>query len=125
VSQGKKIKAVTLYEGTWHELEHNSTSKRPYLGIIQPDIHDFNGDSLPSDNEAGKESSDKEPTALQPKSEEPSDEEPTQQFTSPIEQTAMLPTTSGTTNTHDRIEPLRLLPANTHCSSIATIRQEQ
>jgi hypothetical protein len=33
-SQGKKIKAVTLYRGNWHELEHDNTLRRPYLRII-------------------------------------------------------------------------------------------
>jgi hypothetical protein len=33
-SQGKKIKAVTLYGGNWHELKHNNASRRPYLRII-------------------------------------------------------------------------------------------
>jgi Retrotransposon gag protein len=124
-SQGKKIKAVTLYGGTWHELEHDSTSRRPYLGIIWTDIHDFNRDSLPSKNKPVEKSSDEELAAPWSESEEASDEEPTQQFASPIEQTTTLPATPRTTNTYDGTEPPRLPPANTHHSSIATIHQEQ
>jgi hypothetical protein len=55
---GKRAKAVTLYEDQWHELEHNSVTKKPYLGIERPDIHEFDGESLPSDNEQVPESSD-------------------------------------------------------------------
>jgi hypothetical protein len=63
---GKRAKAVTLYEDQWHELELNSATKKPYLGIAQPDIHEFNGESLPLDNEQVPESSDEEPAAFQP-----------------------------------------------------------
>jgi hypothetical protein len=33
VAIGKRAKAVTLYEGNWHELEHDSITKQPYLGV--------------------------------------------------------------------------------------------
>jgi hypothetical protein len=45
-AQGKKTKAVTLYGGLWHELEHDSTTRRPYLGVAQADIHEFNRESI-------------------------------------------------------------------------------
>jgi hypothetical protein len=109
-------------------LEHDSQSKKskkPYLGIAQPDIHNYDGESLPSDNEPTIELSDEEPTAPHPASEEPSNEEPMQRLTSPIEQVPPLPTTSGTSEPYSRTKPPRLLPANTHHSSITTIHQEQ
>src|SRR5580693_834692 len=65
---GKKTKAVTLYAGLWHELEHDSTSGRPYLGVARVDIHNFDGESLSSEHEATIESSDEEPTLPRPKS---------------------------------------------------------
>jgi hypothetical protein len=58
---GQKAKAVTLYKGYWHELEHNVRTRKPYLGIECPDIHEFNGESLPSDNKRVPKSSDEEP----------------------------------------------------------------
>jgi hypothetical protein len=30
---GQKARAVTVYEGHWHELEHDARTKKPYLGI--------------------------------------------------------------------------------------------
>jgi hypothetical protein len=30
---GKRAKAVTLYEGNWHELEHDRATRQPYLGV--------------------------------------------------------------------------------------------
>jgi hypothetical protein len=104
-SMGKRAKAVTLYKNQWHELKHDSVTKKPYLGIAQPDIHEFDGESLPSDNEQISKSLDEEPTAPQPPSEDSSDNEPTQCYTSPTERTTMLPTTSGNTNTYYRGEP--------------------
>jgi hypothetical protein len=76
-STGQKAKAVTLYKGHWHELEHDVRTRKPYLGIERLDIHEFNGESLPSDNEQVPESSDEEPAAPRPKSEDSSDNEPT------------------------------------------------
>jgi hypothetical protein len=36
---GQKAKAVTVYEGHWHELEHNVRTRKPYLGVERLDIH--------------------------------------------------------------------------------------
>jgi len=71
---GKRAKAVTLYGGTWHELEHDSTTKQPYLRVAQLDIHEFDGESLPSDDEQVPESSDEESTKPRPQSESSSKE---------------------------------------------------
>ena len=78
VATGKRAKAVTLYEGNWHKLEHNSVTKQPYLGVKRLDIHKFDGESLLSDNDQGPESSDEEPTAPRPQSDSSSEEELTQ-----------------------------------------------
>jgi hypothetical protein len=48
-STGQKARAVTLYEDCWHELDHDTRSKKPYLGVSRPEIHEFDGESLPSD----------------------------------------------------------------------------
>jgi hypothetical protein len=48
---GQKAKVVTLYTNNWHELEHDVQTRKPYLGVEWLDIHEFNGESLPSDNE--------------------------------------------------------------------------
>jgi hypothetical protein len=80
-STGQKARAVTVYEGCWHELEHDIRTRKPYLGIEQLDIHKFDGESLPSDNEQVSESPDKEPTAPRSESEGSSNEEPTQRYT--------------------------------------------
>jgi hypothetical protein len=85
VGSGKKNKAVTLFGGLWHELEHNTTSGRPYLGVSRTDIHDFDGESLPSEHEATVESSDEEPVLPRPKSPDSStDDEPTQRNPLPV-----------------------------------------
>jgi hypothetical protein len=56
--------------------------RRPYLGIEQLDIHEFNGESLSSDNEQVPKLSDEEPTAPRPQSEDSSDDnEPMQRYT--------------------------------------------
>jgi hypothetical protein len=73
---GQKAKAVTVYEGHWHELKHDVRTRRPYPGIKQLDIHEFDGESLPSDNEQIPKSSDEEPTTLRPESEDSSDDKP-------------------------------------------------
>jgi hypothetical protein len=48
---GQKAKAVTLYMDNWHELEHDVRTRKPYLGVERLNIHEFDGESLPSDNE--------------------------------------------------------------------------
>jgi hypothetical protein len=102
---GKRAKAVTLYKGNWHKLEHNSTTRQPYLGVERLNIHEFDGESLPSDNEQAPDSSDEEPTTPRPQSDSPSKEELTQQYAPPVEATITTPTTPGTTDTHYRGEP--------------------
>jgi len=124
-STGKRAKAVTLYEGQWHELEHDSITKKPYLGATRPDIHEFDGESLPSDNEQVPESPDEEPMAPRPQSEDSSNDKPIQHYTLPTEQTATPPVAPRTADTYYGREPQELLPANTHCSSITTLSQEQ
>jgi hypothetical protein len=124
-STGQKAKAVTLYEGHWHKLEHNIKTRRPYLGIEQLDIHKFDRESLPSDNEQVPESSDEEPAAPRPESEDSSDDEPMQCYTPAIEQRPASLTASDTNYTYYGRGPRELLPSNTHRSSIATLGQEQ
>jgi hypothetical protein len=78
-STGQKARAVTLYEDRWHELDHDTRSRKPYLGVARPDIHEFDGESLPSDHKATIEYSDEEPVLPRPKSPESSEDEiPTQ-----------------------------------------------
>jgi hypothetical protein len=74
---GQKARVVTVYEGHWHELKHNVRTKKPYLGVKRLDIHEFDGESLPSDNDQVPESSDEEPAAPRPESEDSSGNEPT------------------------------------------------
>jgi hypothetical protein len=50
-STGQKARAVTLYDDCWHELDHDTRTRKPYLGVARPDIHEFDGESLPSDHE--------------------------------------------------------------------------
>jgi hypothetical protein len=71
-STGQKARAVTLYEDCWHELDHDTRSRKPYLGVTRPDIHKFDGESLPSDHEPTIEDSDEEPILPRPKSPESS-----------------------------------------------------
>jgi hypothetical protein len=120
-TSGKRTKAVTLYEGNWHELEHDSITKQPYLGVERLDIHEFDGESLPSDNKQAPDSSDEEPTAPRPQSDSSSEEELTQRYAPPIEATTTTPISSGTTNAHYRGEPRELPLPNEHCSSITTL----
>jgi hypothetical protein len=123
---GQKAKAVTLYADNWHELEHDVRTKRPYLGVERLDIHEFDGESLPSDNERVPESSDEEPTVPKPQSENSSDnDEPTQRYTPTTEQRPASPTASDTSYTYYRGEPRELPLPNEHHSSIATSSQEQ
>jgi hypothetical protein len=122
---GKKAKAVTLYKGNWHKLEHDSTTRQPYLGVKRLNIHEFDGESLPLDNDQGPESSDEEPTAPRPQSDSSSKEELTQRYAPPVETTTTTPTTPGATNAHYRGESRELPFPNMHHSSIATFSQEQ
>jgi hypothetical protein len=74
-STGQKARAVTLYEDRWHELDHDTRSRKPYLGVTRPDIHEFDGESLPSDHEPMIEYSDEEPVLPRPRSPESSEDE--------------------------------------------------
>jgi hypothetical protein len=74
-STNQKAKAVTLYDDRWHELEHDTRSRKPYLGVARPNIHEFDGESLPSDREPTIEDSDEEPVLPRPKSPESSGSE--------------------------------------------------
>jgi hypothetical protein len=123
---GQKAKAVTVYEGHWHELEHDTRTRRPYLGIKRLNIHEFDRESLPSDNEQVPKSSDEEPAAPRPQSEDSSDnDEPTQRYTPASEQKPVSPTASDTSYTYYGGEPRELPHPNEHRSSIATLSQEQ
>jgi hypothetical protein len=125
---GQKARAVTLYEGRWHELDHDVRTRRPYLGIERLDIHKFDGESLPSDTEPIPESSDEEPAAPRPKSEDSSDSsdgEPTQRYAPSTQQEPPSPTASVTNYTYYGGRPRELPPPNEQRSSIATLSQEQ
>jgi hypothetical protein len=125
---GQKARAVTLYKGRWHKLDHDARTRRPYLGVERLDIHEFDGESLPSDNEPIPESSDEEPKAPRPKSEassDSSDEEPTQRYASNAQQEPPSPTASATSYTYYGRGPRELPPPNEHRSSIPTFSQEQ
>jgi hypothetical protein len=123
---GQKAKAVTVYEGHWHKLKHDSRTRRPYLGIERLDIHEFDGESLLSDDERVSESSDEEPAAPRPQSEDSSDNNgPTQRYTPASEQRPASPAASDTSYTYYRGRPRELPHSNEHCSSIATTSQEQ
>jgi hypothetical protein len=98
---GQKAKAVTVYKGHWHELEHDTRTRKPYLGIERLDIHEFDGESLPSDNEPVPELSDEEPAAPRPQSEDSSDNDrPTQCYTPASEQKPASPTASDISYTY-------------------------
>jgi hypothetical protein len=76
--QGRKTKAVTLYRGLWYELEHDTTTGKPYLRAARNDIHEFDRESLPSKNEPAIELSDEEPPLPRPESpNSTNDDEPT------------------------------------------------
>jgi hypothetical protein len=123
---GQKAKAVTVYEGHWHELEHDIRTRKPYLGIEQLDIHKFNGESLPSDNKQVPESSDEEPAAPRPQSQDSSDNnEPTQRYAPTTEQEPASPTASDTSYTYYGGRPRELPNSNKHRSSITITSQEQ
>jgi hypothetical protein len=93
---------VTLYKGLWYELEHDTRTRKPYLGVERPNIHKCDGESLPSDNEWIPESSDEEPAVPRPQPEDSSDNELTQCYAPPIEQTVPSPTASATSYTYYR-----------------------
>src|SRR6266850_3038274 len=60
VAEGKKPRAVTYYQGVWHELLHDKHTGKPYLGEPREDIHDHDGDTDPpskSEDEADKSDS--------------------------------------------------------------------
>jgi hypothetical protein len=98
---GQKAKAVTVYKGHWHELEHDTRTRKPYLGIERLDIHEFDGESLPSDNEPVPELSDEEPAAPRPQSEDSSDNDrPTQCYTPASEHKPASPTASDISYTY-------------------------
>jgi hypothetical protein len=123
---GQKAKAVTLYTDHWHKLKHDVQTRKPYLGVERLDIHKFDGESLPSDNERVPDLSDEEPTAPRPQSEDSSDNnEPTQRYAPATEQEPASPAASDTSYTYYRREPRELLLPNEHRSSIATFSQEQ
>jgi hypothetical protein len=125
-STGQKAKAVTLYANQWHELEHDTRTRKPYLGVKRLDIHEFDGESLPSDNERVPDSSDEEPTAPRPQSEDSSDkDEPTQCYAPATEQEPAAPAASDTNYTHYGGRPQELPLPNEHHSGIATLSQEQ
>ena len=69
-SEGKKPKAVTYYQGRWHELLHDRVSGKPYLGELRDDAHEHDGDSDPpsrSGNEASGSDSASEAESRQDK----------------------------------------------------------
>jgi hypothetical protein len=74
-SSGQKARAVTLYEDHWHELDHDTCSRKPYLGVTRPDIHKFDEESLPSDHKPTVEYSDEECTLPRPKSPKSSEDD--------------------------------------------------
>jgi len=46
-TDGKKPKAVTYYQGQWHELLHDKPAGKPYLGELRDDVHEHDGDTDP------------------------------------------------------------------------------
>jgi hypothetical protein len=121
----QKARAVTVYKGHWHELEHDVRTRKPYLGIEQLDIHEFDGESLPSDNEKAPKLSDEEPAAPRPESEDSSDNKPTQRYALTAQQKPASPTASIISYTYYGGKPRELPHSNEHHSSIATLNQEQ
>jgi len=54
-TKGKKPRVVTYFEGQWHELLHDKSTGKPYLGEPRDDVHEYDGDTDPpskSENEA-------------------------------------------------------------------------
>jgi hypothetical protein len=125
-STGQKARAVTLYEDHWHELDHDTRSRKPYLGVARPDIHEFNGESLPSDHKATIEYSDEEPTLPRPKSPESSEDDiPTQSCTLITYENISRPPTPPNKNTSTGARYRRSPSPDQYRTSITTLRQEQ
>jgi hypothetical protein len=103
--QGRGPKQSPYTKGIGTSLNTIVSTKQPYLGVKQLDIHKFNGESLSSDNDQGPESSDKEPTAPRPQSDSSRKEELTQRYAPPVEATTMTSTTPGATDAYYREEP--------------------
>jgi hypothetical protein len=102
MNSGKKNKAITLFAGLWHEVEHDTTSGRPYLGVSRADIHNFDGESLPSEHEATISSSDKEPALPRPNSpDSSSSNEPTQRNAPPVDADISTPPSPTNTDSPD------------------------
>jgi hypothetical protein len=125
-STGQKARAVTLYEDHWHELNHNTCSRKLYLGVARPNIHEFDGESLPSDHEATIEYSDEEPSLPRPRSPDSSEDDiPMQTRTlvtyENISRTPTPPNEDPSTQTRYRRSPS---PDQYHIS-VTTLRQEQ
>jgi hypothetical protein len=95
------------------------------LGVEQLNIHEFNGESLPSDDSQLPESSDEEPPAPRPESSDSSDDEPTQRYAPTTEREPASPTASVTSYTYYGGGSRELPLPNEHRTSIATLSQEQ
>jgi hypothetical protein len=125
-STGQKASAVTLYEGHWHELDHDTRSRRLYLGVTRPDIHEFNRESLPSDHEETVEYSDKEPILPRPKSPKSSEDDiSTQTCTLVTYENISRPPTPPNKGTFTRPRYRRSPSPDQYRISIATLHQEQ
>jgi hypothetical protein len=125
-STGQKARAVTLYEDHWHELDHDTRSRKPYLGVTRPDIHEFDGESLPLDHEATIEYSDEEPVLPRPKSPELSEDEiPTQTRTLVTYENISRPPTPPNEDTSTRARYQRSPSPDQYRVSVTTLRQEQ
>jgi hypothetical protein len=125
-STGQKARAVTLYEDRWHELDHNTRTRKPYLGASRPDIHEFDGESLLSDHEATVEYSDKEPVLPRPKSSESSEDEiPTQTCTLVTYENISRPPTPPNKDTSTQPQYQGSPSPDQYRVSITTLHQEQ
>jgi hypothetical protein len=123
-SMGQKARAVTLYEDHWHELDHDTRSRKPYLGVARPDIHEFDGESLPSDHEPTIEYSDEEPVLPRPRSPE-SSEDKTPARTLVTYKNISRPPTPPNENTSTGARYRRSPSPDQYCVSIATLCQGQ
>jgi hypothetical protein len=125
-STGQKARAVTLYEDHWHELDHDTCSKKPYLRVSRPDIHEFDGESLPSDHEPTVEYSDEEPSLPRPKLPESSkDDISTQTRTFVTYKNISRPPTPPNEDTSTGPQYQRSPSPDQYRFSIAPLRQEQ
>jgi hypothetical protein len=123
-STGQKARAVTLYDDHWHELDHDTRLRKPYLGVARPDIHEFDGESLPSDHMTTIKDSDEEPILPRPKSPESSGSEaPTRTLVTyeNISQPPTPPNKDSSTHPQYRRSP----SPDQYRVSFATILQEQ